>query len=178
MSPTLTLTLEDEGLRKLLDLLEDKLGGDVRPIFREFAQYMRTQTDNTFSALRHGGTFRGVTWDYFAPQYKRKSDGVTVPAWGGVPKVRGSGKVKPRIRPSGQPVRKGDSIVQDNETLRGRAALVLQMKPQLLELGPRGLNYAAAQQSMRPFLFFTNKDANELVQIAIRRLQKAFGLGL
>ena len=167
------ISLDDKDLKFLLDKVEDNLGGDARPVFREFAQYMRTVTDNTFRALRHGGTYRGVSWDYFAPQYTRKTDGVTVPAWGGVPKVFGGGTVKPRIRPSGAPVSPGDSIVQDSGTLRSRAALVLKMKPQLLELGPQGVTYAAHQQAMRPFLFFTAKDAKELVNIAIRRLQKA-----
>ena len=169
------LTLDSKELEFVLGKLEESLGGDVRPVFREFAQYMRTTTDNTFRALRHGGTYRGVTWDYFAPQYTRKTDGVTVPAWGGVPKVKGSGNVKARIRPSGAPVSPGDSIVQDSGVLRSRAALVVQMKPNVLELGPQGVTYAKYQQAMRPFLFFTPKDARELVDIAVRRFAKSVG---
>ena len=168
-----TITLEDKELRNLLDKVEDNLGGDARPVFREFAQYMRTVTDNTFKALRLGGTYRTVAWDYFAPQYTRKSDGVTVPAWGGVPKVRGSGVVKGRKRPSNTRVKAGASVVQDLGTLRANAANVLQITKEKLALGPPNLSYAAAQNEMRPFLFFTPPDATELVNIAVRRLQKA-----
>jgi len=32
-----------------------------------------------------GGTYRGETWEGMKDQYTRKTDGVTVPAWGGVP---------------------------------------------------------------------------------------------
>jgi len=165
-------TLEDKKLKQLLDTVEENLGGDVRPVFREFAQYMRTVTDNTFKRLRFGGTYRGVSWDYFAPQYTRKTDGVTVPAWGGVSKVHGSGNVKGRKRASGARVKVGDSVVQDLGTLRANAALVLQMTKDRLILGNPNLSYAAEQAEMRPFLFFTPKDAKELVNIALRRLQR------
>ena len=168
-----TLSIEDKELQKLLDKVEKTLGGDVRPIWREFAAYMRTVTDNTFKALRHGGTYRGVSWDYFAPQYTRKTDGVTVPAWGGVPKIVGTGTVQGRRRPSGKNVRvaAGDSVVQDSGVLRSRAALVTHMGKQKLQLAPQGVKYAAAQNARRPFLFFTPKDAQQLIKIAVRKLQ-------
>ena len=169
-----TIRLDDRHLRKVLARVDDTLGGDVRPIFREFAQYMRVVTDTTFEKLRTGGSYRGVTWEYFAPQYTRRS-GVTVPAWGGVPKVRGGGSVKGRLRPSGARIAAGDAIVQDSETLRGRAALVTKMRPQLMELGPQGVDYAGVQHALRPFLFFTPKDAEALLNIAIRRLKRATG---
>lgn len=127
---------------------------DVRPALQRFAQYMRVQTDRTFQALRRGGDYRGVHWRYFAPQYTRKTDGVTVPAWGGVPKLRGQGLVLGRKRPSGARVKQGDAVVQDTMTLRGRAALVMGLTRNRLTLGPQGVRYAAAQQAKRPFLFF------------------------
>ena len=170
------LSLEDKELQKLLKVLGDDFDRDVRPPFREFAQYMRVTTDNTFQKLRHGGTYRGVSWDYFAPQYTRKTDGVTVPAWGGVPKIRGSGTVKGRLRASANVrVKAGDSIVQDSGTLRARAATVLQMSPTVLRLGPKGtpLKYARYQQKARPFLFFTKYDGKMLVDIAVKQLHKA-----
>lgn len=170
------ISLDDKKLRKLLDKVDEVLGDDVRPIWREFAQYMRTVTDNTFKALRHGGTYRGVQWDYFADQYTRKS-GVTVPAWGGVPKVRGRGVVKGRKRASGARVSAGDSIVQDSMVLRGEAALVLTMSPGRLRMGTN-LSYAKHQARWRPFLFFTEKDAKEVVNIAVRRLQQALKSGI
>ena len=166
-----TLSIEDKELQKLLDKVEKTLGGDVRPIWREFAAYMRTVTDNTFKALRHGGTYRGVSWDYFAPQYTRKTDGVTVPAWGGVPKIVGTGTVKGRKRPTGTRGAAGDSVGQDSGVLRSRAALVTHMGKQRLQLAPQGVSYAGHQDKRRPFLFFTPKDAKQLIKIAVRKLQ-------
>jgi len=172
-----TIRLDDKKLQLVLDKVENVLGNDIRPVWREFAQYMRTVTDNTFKALRHGGTYRGVQWDYFADQYTRKSDGVTVPAWGGVPKVRGRGVVQGRKRASGARVSAGDSIVQDSMVLRGEAALVLTMSPGRLRMGTN-LSYAKYQARWRPFLFFTEKDAKEVVNIAVRRLQQALKSGI
>ena len=166
------LSIEEKELQKLLDKVEGTLGGDVRPIWREFAAYMRVVTDNTFKALRHGGNYRGVRWDYFAPQYTRKTDGVTVPAWGGVPKLVGTGTVKGRLRPSGARVSAGDSVVQDSGVLRSRAALVVHEGKQLLRLMPQGVSYAFYQERRRPFLFFTPKDAQSLIKIAVRQLSK------
>ena len=170
------LRIDDKELQKLLKVTEDTLGGDVRPIWREFAQYMRAVTDNTFQALRHGGSHRGVTWKYFSPQYTRKTDGVQVPAWGGVPKVSGKGVVKGRKRPSGARVSSGDSIVQASGVLRSRAALTVKMTKDRLILGPKGvaLQYAGYQQKHRPFLFFTATDARELVNIAVKRLKNGY----
>ncbi len=61
---------------------------DPRPVFRSGWAYMDRQTHRTFEMLAHGGTFRGVTWAGFADQYTRKTDGVPVPAWGGVRRIR------------------------------------------------------------------------------------------
>lgn len=172
-----SLALDDKKLQLVLDRVEESLGGDVRPVFREFAQYMRVVTDNTFSQLRSGGFYRGVFWGYFADQYTRKTDGVTVPAWGGVSKVHGSGSVKGRKRPSGARVSPGDAIVQDTMLLRGQAAVVLTMKPDFLRMGTN-LSYAKYQARKRPFLFFTSQDAVQLVNIAVKKLQQAFGKGV
>ena len=163
------LRIDDKELRVVLDKVEETLGGDVRPVWREFAQYMRTVTDKTFRTLRHGGTYRGVTWAYFAPQYRRKTDGVLVPAAGGVPKIHGGGNVKGRKRPSGARIKPGDSVMQDHNVLRPRAALVVRMTPKKLTLGPQGVLYAGFQHRLRPFLFFTPKDAREVITIAVRR---------
>lgn len=167
-----SLSLEDRQLRAVLDKVEQTLGHDPTPIFREFAQYMRVVTDNTFRALRSGGTYRSVTWKPFAPQYTRKS-GVVVPAWGGVAKVHGSGVVLGRKRPSGARVDATSAIMQDLGALRARAANVLTIGKNRMTLGPQGLSYAIHQQRLRPYLFFTEKDSKEVGNIAIRHLQKA-----
>ena len=64
-----------------------------------------------------------------------------------------------RKRPSGARVQKGDSVVQDTGTLRNNATLgVVHITKNKMRIGTN-INYAAAQQKMRPFLFFTKKDA-------------------
>jgi|TARA_R110000824_G_scaffold190214_2_gene371644 hypothetical protein len=167
------LHIDTAEVKKLFNDAEEAFS-DARPIFRRFSVYMRQVTDNTFKHLRKGGSYRGVDWDYFAPQYTRKSDGVTVPAWGGVPKVRGRGLVKGRKRPSGMRVQSGDSVVQDLGTLRARAALVTALKKNRLEMGPQGVAYAAAQDALRPFIFFSlPKDSEALYKIAMKHLDKS-----
>ena len=59
-----------------------------------------------------GGTHRGSKWPAFKPQYTRQ-DGTEGPAWGGIPKVHGRGKVKGRKRPSGQRVTRESTQLQD-----------------------------------------------------------------
>lgn len=121
---------------------------DPRPIFQRFAQYMRVQTDNTFDRLRRGGSYRGVTWAYFAPQYMG------------------------RKRPSGARLREGDSLMQDTGTMRSRAALVMRQDRRTLILGPQGVRYAAAQQARRPFLFFhLPADTQALEKFALAHLE-------
>lgn len=116
---------------------------DISPVLRAFHAYMVRQTDLMFekaggpgSAVA-GGEYRGVTWPGFASQYTRK-DGTEVPAWGGVPRADGKGSVKPRLRPSGQPVTPASLLVQDTGRLRQRAASeVLEITPFSLAFGTR-----------------------------------------
>lgn len=160
-----SLRIDASEVTRRLDDLQEK-GRNARPIWRRFAQYMRVRTDQTFKRLRTGGSFRGVTWDYFAPQYTRKTDGVQVPAWGGVPKLYGGGNVLGRLRPSGARLAYGDALMQDTGTLRTRAALVLSLRHDHLIMGTN-LKYAPRQQRLRRFLFFeTPRDVNQLLNIA------------
>lgn len=189
------LDVQDEALQKLLKQV-DKALSTGRAVFKEFALYMRHVTDTTFIRNRHGGSYRGVSWDYFAPQYTRKTDGVTVPAWGGVAKIKAgyskytkAGKEKNkglsktrgknvlgRRRPSGARIKQGDSVMQDSGTLRARAALTLALGENKIELGPQGVKYAGEQQALRPFLFFeVPKDSARLLQIAVKHLQREVG---
>ena len=167
---TQTLRIEDERVRGMLKGVR-LAAEDMRPAWREFAQYMRVQTDRTFDKLRLGGSFRGVHWKYFSPQYTRK-DGTVVQAWGGIKKDRGKGLVKGRLRPSGQRVKQGDAIMQDTKTMRNRAALTVRQTANELALGPQGVLYAAAQNRSRRFLFFhTPRDAAQLGKILGRHIQ-------
>ena len=186
---TMQLSLDDRQVRAALRTI-DRAGADVRPVWRQFRQYMIARTNATFQALRHGGSYRGVIWRYFAPQYVRK-DGTVVPAWGGVPRAqrgwrkardprlgragavstgermaRITGKVSGRRRPSGRRIKYGDSILQDTGTMRARDCLVLLMDRNELRLGPQGVRYAAYQQQMRPHLFFERDvDAKALAEM-------------
>ena len=62
---------------------------DFRPVWNSVIPYLIGRTKALFAANAHGGTYRGVTWEWFADQYTRQTDGVTVPAEGGVPRLRG-----------------------------------------------------------------------------------------
>ena len=109
-----------------------------------------------FRKLGKGGTDREITWKPFAPQYKRK-DGTLVPAWGGVPKVRGSGSVQPRKRPSGAPITSSSLLMQDTLKLRAGRLQLQQLTPGRIKMGPTVV-YAEEQHRMRPWIYFTSKE--------------------
>ena len=148
----LTVRIDDSDWERLRRLTEGRVE-DVRPAFRAIHTDMKVRVDSVFARLRQGGTHRGVHWNYFAPQYTRKTDGVVVPAWGGVKKIRGKGTVKGRRRPSGQRVREGDAIGQDTVNLRRGALLSVRMSRRRLLMGSN-VEYADEFASRRPFAFF------------------------
>ena len=168
------ITIDDRELRETLQQLEDR-GADLSIPLLRFRQYMTVQTDSMFSMLsnaRGGGSHRGVRWGGFAPQYTRK-DGTVIPAWGGVKKVRGTGVVKGRLRPSGTRVTAASAIMQDTGNLRGKATSTLFRRTKnLLTFGTSPtVHYAAAQEAMRPYLFFhTPKNSDVLVEEFTRYL--------
>ena len=163
------ITVNDQRVQRMLRGI-DLASSNPEPAWDEFAQYMRVRTNDTFQRLRNGGSYRGVTWRGWAPQYTRK-DGTVVPAWGGIPKVRGTGLVQGRLRPSGRRVAAGDALMQDTGTMKSRAALVMRRTRERLELGPQGVRYAADQDRRRQFLYFEiEKDLPTLVKIMVRHL--------
>jgi len=84
-----TLTVDDAAVQKMLKGV-GLAAFNPDQAWAESAQYMRVRTSAMFQHNRSatsGGTYRGVAWKPFAPQYTRK-DGTVVPAWGGVPRVR------------------------------------------------------------------------------------------
>ena len=120
----------------LVDLskLQNRLGNHELAL-RRFQNYMRTTTYDHFSALGQGGTHRGVTWKYFEnPVYVRKTDGVAVPPWGGVPRLarlkqyRGTtgfraselGSFSNRNRDRGSSIRREVRSTLGEKTVRGR----------------------------------------------------------
>lgn len=174
----MTLDIEAEEALRFLKANADRVK-DVSGGFREFHQYMVIQTDSMFKKLKKGGTHRGVTWPKFADQYTRKTDGVTVPAWGGVPKVRGGGTVKGRLRASsgkgrgGKRITSQSALLQDLGNLRAKAATgVRKVRKDLLQFGT-SVEYAAAQSKWRPFLFFNlPKDLEMCRRILVSWIEK------
>ena len=164
--PELELTFDS----REWDRLEARLSGkasDWRPAARRIHRVMQVRTDSVFAANRLGGTHRGLRWNYFAPQYTRK-DGTVVPAWGGVARADGTGQVQGRLRPSGQRIRRGDSVVQDTGNLRRNALLSLRLTKTRLEMGTN-VEYADDQAKRRPWAtFHLPDDLNMMRQEVIR----------
>jgi hypothetical protein len=164
-----TLDLDDRAVQRMLQGVS-LAAFNPDQAWAESAQYMRVRTSSMSAHLRRGGSWRGVTWKDWAPQYVRK-DGTVVPAWGGVPKVRGRGLVKGRKRPSGTRVTQQSALMQDTMTMRSRAALVVRRNRFMMQLGPQGVRYAARQNALRPFLFFEiPQDAKEIGEIFARHI--------
>lgn len=151
--------------------IEIKAPAQARMILLRFAAYMMQQTGMTFRALSHGGTYRGVTWKPFAKQYTRKTDGVTVPAWGGVAKLRGQGVVQGRKRPSGQWVTQTSNLMRDTGIMAAAAGSSWRFENQnhriIMSTEGPAKKYAPRQQALRPFLFFhLPNDLTRFKQIA------------
>lgn len=143
-------------------------------VFKRFRVYMLQQTGFTFRTLARGGTFRGVTWPWYAHQYTRVTDLVTVPAQGRVPKVRGKGTVKGKKRPSGQRITGRSNLMRDTGRLAAAAGMTLRFSAsgKTMILGTN-VSYAARQQALRPFLFFqVPQDAQILEQYVIEEIEK------
>jgi len=157
-----------------------------RRVLLQFAAYMLGRTGATFKALAQGGTYRGVTWAWFKDQYTRKTDGKTVPAEGGVPKLKakdakGEGQkrlikanrkkypnrnVKGRERPSGRRVTKRSNLLRDTGRLSREAGSDFKLTDHKIIMDTQ-TPYAALQQAMRPFLFFEDQtDAQAFIDIA------------
>lgn len=118
---------------------------DFTPVFHQFAAYMQAQTDRTFAeagrpgSARAGGSSesRGISWLPVQKAYK--------------------------VRPSGFPVTLSSGLLQDTGELRRRAATdIVKVTPLGLLMGTN-LKYANYQNELRPFLFFTEQDADKLV---------------
>lgn len=156
---------------KAILFIDDLKGaiGNLRPVFADFHTYMLRRTALTFRNLRRGGNYRGVEWRWFAPQYRRK-DGTVIPAEGGVPKMRGDGVVKGRLRHSGTRVRSSSSLAADSSRLRNAALTSVSMTENRLVMDTP-IEYAKYQHAMRPFQFFQDPaDVNALNRFIQRRI--------
>ena len=147
-----------------------------------FGTYMLGETGKTFRALRHGGTYRGVTWPPYADQYTRKTDGTVVPAHGGVKKLRGRGNVKGRKRPSGRRITSSSNLLRDTGTLAAAAGTAwrFENKRHRLIMSTEGpaKTYAPKQARTRRFLFFViPDDRKKFVEISNKIHRSEFRKG-
>ena len=109
--------------------------GNHSVAFKRFENHMRTELVDHFQALRNGGTNRGVYWAYYkTPVYIRKTDGVAVPPWGGVPRLAANreyqgttgwrfsvlGSFSNRSRDRGSSIRRGRRSTVNEPLVRGR----------------------------------------------------------
>ena len=98
-----TFTVRREGTAALLAEMRGR-ARDLRPYWPSVSGYMDGETVALFEHMGHdGGTYRGVTWPGFADQYTRKTDGVTVPAEGGVPRIAAGYSIRQRVRRQTRP---------------------------------------------------------------------------
>lgn len=110
-----------------------------------------------------GGTARGATWEPYAPMYTRR-DGTVVPAWGGIPKVRGEGTVKGKKSGSGRRISRGSRFFEHVKA--GSLLSVHHRDDNSIIIGPTS-GFAAKQNSLRQYAFYTNKDVEKLERTAI-----------
>jgi hypothetical protein len=140
--------------------------------FTEVQAYMRSRISKQFTESSQGGLSRGVTWLYFADQYTRKTDGVTVPAWGGVPRLDGKGNVLGRKRhgaPRGwrnktqKRVKFGDKVMQNTRALYNSLLSVSAIKNGGNTIWLYSAKrYETYQDRLRPYLFFMTPELNHL----------------
>jgi hypothetical protein len=163
------LRVDDKRLRKDLRKIIAEASDGRKPLNALFTRFARVVRRQWAAVKATGGTFRGKRWPPFAPQYKRK-DGTVVPAWGGVPKVRGRGLVKGRRRPSGKRVTKDSVQLQDTGTMRdsalSRPAILNREKLRIAVSGPAN-RYAEHVSRKRDWLRWT-KDDERFFQKAVR----------
>lgn len=145
---------------------------NLRPVFVNFHAYMFNRVSLQFARLRKGGQFRGEKWNWFAPLYTR-ADGTVIPAYGGVPKVRGEGRVLGRLRHSGKRVTPSSSVVQDTAVLRNAALNIFRISHggRRVEMDTSA-RHAAYQHRLRPFQFFEDpRDVDTLRKMLLRKLE-------
>jgi len=156
---------------------------DLRPSWNKIVQYMLSALDGMFFDMSgdlgdSGRVHRGVKWKYFVPQYVR-ADSTVVPAWGGIPKVRGRGLVKGRLRDSTtRRVHKGDSVMQNLGKMRKALLQDNTLLPDMLIMrvdDNQGKVYR--QNELRQFMFFEDPvdvlEIGKLIEEDIRNVYQS-----
>jgi len=164
------IRIDDESARRMLREKKHK-AENWQPAARLIHRQMQVNADSMFVRNRRGGRHRGVTWKPFADQYTRITDGATVPAEGGVRRLRGSGQVLGRLRPSGTRVTSSSGLLQDTGTLRSRALISRRITKTKLVMSSGNVRYARRQHDMRPWAFFhLPNDMRMMQRILLRHL--------
>jgi hypothetical protein len=220
---TIRIKGDDEVMRKFRILGTTGRRAAGKKTIDRFHLKLWNEVRTAWNAVRvTGGMFRGVAWPKLQDQYTRKLDGVTVPAWGGVPRmqaqfigsrkkiglgwhqtstavtwkdgkpIRGrrimeqnenfGGMVKGKLRHGDVRVKQTDIMMLDTKNMRDDFffnAKVRDDNKLQLEPSEETLIYAERQNKMRPFMFFTDKDAltfRSIAEVAINEQLKAEGL--
>jgi hypothetical protein len=173
------IVYEDAAVRRRLAQIRGQID-NPRAVLLEWHATMLRRTAMTFRQLKHGGHYRGVTWRPFAPQYRRKTTGEVVPAWGGLARLRGRGRVLGRLRPSGQRITARSNLLRDTGRMAAAAGLTRRWpNPYTLDMETHTVKYAPRQQAMRPFLFYQlpqdQDDFTKLVLTHIRTVLQSKG---
>lgn len=155
-------------------MLSDELGDMYRPLAR-FYEGWKAERSLKWGQMRasRGGAYFGKRWAPMQDQYTRQTDGVTVPAWGGVTKLQGKGKVKAKKRPSGQRVSKNSVLMQDTGAMRNSW---LGSRPHIdenvLSIGLGALEYTKHQEKRRRFAFWARNDERMLANEVQREVDE------
>lgn len=83
----MTIQIDDAQLQKALSQFGAKAADGRLPLKRFYLGFVARVKRALGQVRATGGMFRGVQFPRFADQYTRKTDGVIVPAWGGVPRL-------------------------------------------------------------------------------------------
>ena len=143
----------------------------TRPL-KQFGGYVAKEVGQQILAAgdpQRGGSGRGVFWRPRREYYTRR-DGTLIPAWGGVPKVRGQGQVL------GRKTKGGARLTASSRILGGvknpGSLLKRKVSGDTLTIEPTR-PFVAYQHDMRQFLFFHEpKDSKALEGIALSFARK------
>lgn len=154
MALTLKLDIAEHERKQKARALRFRLG--FLGFWDEILAYMTVRTDLMFKKLKKGGSFRGERWGPFK---------TAMVARGGT-----------HVGPSGRRVRNRvpaarASLIQDTMHLRREIATKIFAKKKTEFTFGTLVKYAAAQQAMRPILFWeVDKDSKMAAKIAARWL--------
>jgi len=160
-------------LSDVLTQMRNKIRAEeIGPMVQTF---MLSRIIKQFQALRSGGEARGVHWDPLKTDWYSRSDGVTVPIYGGVrwmnnPRRKVKGKLRSKNPEGKKRYTMNSALMQSTGMMR--AALISDMR--LTELGVSlgtPVKYAAWQNALRPFMFISHEEGAEIASMIARKLR-------